>query len=103
VMADLNQDKALRLIDYIKSLASIRTKQLTNIESYDNVLWFKDIPQEKGCFTRMWQTDSEYDPDIWIEVINKKEPKLPPLPGICKKWVNPAQLNDKTNIPEISL
>jgi hypothetical protein len=40
--------KVIRLLDYLTRLASLRSKIVRNIDEYQNILWVKDIPQQKG-------------------------------------------------------
>lgn len=92
--------KVIRLVDYLTRLASLRTKIIRDIDEYQNVLWVKDVPQQKGCFTQAWGPDEEYEPDDWLEVQNRREPELPVVPVQCKDWVDKPSLRDKNDLPE---
>lgn len=93
--------KVIRLVDYLTRLASLRTKIIRNIDEYQNVLWVKDVPQQKGCFTQAWGPDEEHEPDEWLEVQNRREPELPVVPDQCKDWVDKPSLRDKNDLPEL--
>ena len=93
--------KVIRLIDYLTRLASLRTKIIRNIDEYQNVLWVKDIPLQKGCFTQAWGHDEDYDADVWIEVQTRREPELPSVPPLCKEWVEKSFLRNKSDLPEL--
>jgi len=62
------KQKAINLIDYLFWVAQLRTKSVRDYTEYENILWLSDIPQQKGCFTRAWGPDEDYDSDIWIEI-----------------------------------
>jgi len=93
--------KVIRLIDYFTRLALLRTKITRNIEDYQNVLWVKDIPQQKGCFTQAWRRDENYDSDVWIEIQTRREPELPSVPPLCKDWVEEFSLRNNRDLPKL--
>jgi very-short-patch-repair endonuclease len=92
-------DKATRLIEYLIRLADLQRKSIKDIANYEQILWFNDIPNLKGCFTQAWGADKEYDDSIWLEVQTRREPPLPKIPNICKDWVNSSVLRTKTEMP----
>ncbi|MDI6813669.1 MAG: AAA domain-containing protein [Desulfitobacteriaceae bacterium] len=94
-------EKAIRLMDYLLHLASLRTKLIRDVAEYEKVLWVSDIPYERGCFTQAWGRDEEHELDEWIEVQNRREPELPDIPRNCKEWVNLSTLRDKNDLPEL--
>ena len=79
--------KVIRLVDYLTRLAWLHTKIIREVSEYENVLWIKDIPKQKGCFTQAWGRDEDFDSDIWIEIQTKREPDVPDLPPLCKGWI----------------
>ena len=99
-MAD-NEDKAIRLIEYLTRVASIRAKIVRNVAEYSLMLWLHEIPQEKGCFTQAWGQDEEYDQDIWIEIQTRHEPELPSIPKVCRDWVNRNTIRKTSDFPEL--
>jgi len=94
-------DKAIRLVEYLTRLASLRTKLIRDISDYEKVLWIKDIPKQKGCFTQAWGRDEDYDSDVWVEVQNRREPELPSVPEDCEDWIGKDTLRNKDEIPEL--
>ncbi|MCF6157725.1 MAG: DUF559 domain-containing protein [wastewater metagenome] len=91
--------KAVRLVNYLTRLASLRTKLIRDIAEYEKVLWISSIPHERGCFTQAWGRDEEHEPDEWLEVQNRREPELPDVPAQCKDWVNQSALGNKGDLP----
>lgn len=96
-----NEDKAIRLIEYLTRLASLRTKIIRDVSHYSQTLWLHEIPKEKGCFTQAWGPDEEYDQDIWIEIQTSHEPELPTIPEVCLDWVNRDTLRKTNDFPEL--
>lgn len=93
-------EKAVRLVEYLLGLASLRTKLIRDITDYERVLWLKDIPRQKGCFTQAWGRDEDFDSDIWVEIQNRREPEPPSIPDQCKDWVDKDALRNKNDLPE---
>ena len=92
-------EKASRLIEYLIRLTDLQRKSIKDLANYQQVLWFHEIPQLKGCFTPAWGTDQEIDDSVWLEVQTRREPALPKVPRSCADWVNPTILRAKTEIP----
>jgi len=95
------RSKVLRLLEYLTRIASLRTKITRDINDYQNVLWIKDIPRLKGCFTQAWGRNEDYDPEVWIEIQTRREPPLPSVPPPCKEWINKSTLRNKNDLPEL--
>ena len=96
-----NEAKAIRLIEYLTRVASLRTKLIRDVSDYSQALWLHEIPKEKGCFTHAWGPDEEYDQDIWIEIQTSHEPELPRVPEVCLDWVNRNTLRKINDSPEL--
>jgi len=95
------KSKVIRLVDYLTRLASLRTKTIRDVSEYQNVLWIKDIPRQKGCFTHAWGRDEDFDSDVWIEVQTQREPELPAVPASCEDWTDKSALRNKIDLPEL--
>ena len=96
-----NEAKAIRLIEYLTRVASLRAKLIRDVSDYSQTLWLHEIPKEKGCFTQAWGPDEEYDQDIWIEIQTSHEPELPRVPEVCLDWVNRNTLQETNDFPEL--
>jgi len=94
-------EKAVRLLDYLLRLTSLRTKLIRDVNEYEKVLWLSDVPRERGCFTQAWGRDEEHEPDEWLEVQSRREPELPTVPAQCKEWLNHSALRHKDDLPEL--
>ena len=68
---NMDTEKAIRLISYLEELTRLRVKAVKSIDSYQKILWLKDVPKNsKYCFTRAWGPNEEIDSDIWILIKN---------------------------------
>jgi very-short-patch-repair endonuclease len=93
--------KAVRLVDYLTRLASLRSKVIRKIDEYQKVLWVEDVPKQTGCFTQAWGRNEDYDSDVWVEVQTRREPELPSIPPLCQEWVEMPSLRNKHDLPEL--
>jgi very-short-patch-repair endonuclease len=94
-------DKALRLIDYLLALTSLRSPLVRDLESYQGVLWLHEIPHERGCFTQAWGRNEEYGLDVWIEIRKDDEPVLQDVPKLCEQWVDHSTLYQTGDLPRL--
>jgi very-short-patch-repair endonuclease len=97
----MRNEKAVRLVEYLLRLASLRSKLVRDIDDYERVLWVNDIPRQKECFTQAWGRDEDYDTDIWAEVQKRHEPELPSIPDQCKDWIDKKAVRNKNDLPEL--
>ena len=91
----------MRLVDYLTRIAQLQTKVVRNVDEYQNVLWLNDVPRQTGCFTQAWGRDEDHDSDIWVEIRRPIEPEVPSVPDVCRVWVRPESLRNKSDIPEL--
>lgn len=96
-----NENKAIRLLEYLTRLASLHTKIVRNVTEYSHVLWVHEIPNEKGCFTQAWGPNEEYDQDVWVEVKTFHEPELPSPPELCRDWIDKNGLRTTKEFPAL--
>lgn len=94
------RDKAIRLFTYLMDLCALRTTQVRNVATYDQVFWLSDLPRHRLCRSAMWRlTDpssptSEQHAYPWIE-IRKPGLKSPPeLPDELEPWIKDEELTD---------
>lgn len=95
-----NETRAIRLVEYLIRLASLRTKIVRELSEDSQVLWIHKIPQAKGCFTQAWGANEEYG-DIWLEVQTYREPELPNPPEICLHWINNDTIRNTRDLPAL--
>jgi len=85
------RDRAIRLFTYLQELVQLRTPQVRDVESYEAVIWFSEIPQEDECYSISRGSPLE-DTDVWLEIKKRKEPVCPALPAACRGWIDPRVL-----------
>jgi len=95
-------DKPLRTVEYLLALAKVNTKTVRDLDEYQSILWFYDIPSEpKYCFSRAWGIAEEHSDDIWLEIKKFPEPKIPKIPETCKDWVIQESLKNTKDLPRL--
>ena len=96
-----SETRAIRLVEYLTRLASLRTKIVRELSEDSLVLWIHKIPHEKVCFTQAWGINEEYDQDIWLEVQTFHEPELPNPPEICREWIDNDTIRSTKSRPSL--
>ena len=48
------RDKAIRLFNYLEELTELRFEVQRNCGSYEEVIWWAEIPREKECYCAAW-------------------------------------------------
>ena len=93
------RDKAVRLFTYLKEVCQLRFVVVRDCRNYEQLLWFHDVPHEPECFCIAWNGSEASE--LWIEVRRGAEPACPPVPAVCKDWVNPADLANSVQTPTL--
>lgn len=96
-----SQPKCLRLVQYLEELVRLRSKTISDVDSYEQVLWLGRLPEEDECFSRHREDAHEDDPDLWIEVRKPREPRLPAPPEECKPWIGEWNRDDPEVEPRL--
>lgn len=86
------KDKSTRLFNYLKEMTRLRTPTIRNLNTYERVLWFSDIPEEPHCYCQLFN-DQKEQKDLWIEIKKPKFPILPNVPREFEDWVLTSELN----------
>jgi len=96
------RDKAIRLLMYLKDLCALRTTQVRNVKTFDQVFWLSDLPHHRLCRSAIWHLTDPPSPtsgqhvDPWIE-IRKPALKSPPeLPDELEPWIKDEELTDSS-------
>jgi len=93
-------DRAIRLFTYLQELVQLRSPQVCDIENYEAVVWFSEIPDEDACFSISWSGPVD-DSDLWLEIKKRKEPVCPALPASCRGWIDPRLLLKSDTEPQL--
>jgi hypothetical protein len=87
----LSESKAVRLARYLKEFVGLRSTTVYDIEKYDSVLWFGEMPQGPECQSPAW--NDEFAPgDPWLTVHKQQLPKPPVPPEMVLGWVDEQAL-----------
>ena len=98
-----DRENAVALYTFLKEFAQLRTRNVRDIDNYDQVIWVSDIPREPGCDCIAWHRDADGEPDeIWLEIRKPRLTRPPDPPESVGAWVRPDQLADSSlDIPEL--
>lgn len=96
-----DKDRAIRLFSYLREFVRLRSTIIRDISSYEEVLWFHEIPNEHGWYSAHWGIQDERTDDAWIEAKKPKIPECPLPPTICDGWYFRNDLINTGDIPAI--
>jgi hypothetical protein len=92
------ESKALRLARYLKEFVGLRSTTIRDVDKYEAVLWFADMPQVSDCQSAAW--NDTFEPGgPWLEVRKQRFPKPPEPPEIILPWIDQQAFRRAT--PEI--
>jgi very-short-patch-repair endonuclease len=97
-----DRDKAIRLFTYLKDLCALRTTQVRNVATYDQVFWLSELPHHKLCRSAIWRltgslpSTSEQHSNAWIEVRKPALKSPPELPDELEPWIKDEELTDSS-------
>jgi very-short-patch-repair endonuclease len=86
-----SESKALRLARYLKEFVGLRSTTVYDINRYESVLWFGDMPQEPQCQSAAWSQEFETG-DPWLVVHKQQLPKPPAPPDVILPWIDQQAL-----------
>jgi hypothetical protein len=86
-----SESKALRLARYLKEFVGLRSTTIYDVNKYESVLWFGDMPQEPQCQSPAWNHEFEAG-DPWLVVHKQQLPKPPVPPEVILPWIDQQAL-----------
>jgi hypothetical protein len=86
-----SESKALRLARYLKEFVGLRSTTVYDVNKYESVLWFGDMPQEPECQSPAWTHEFETG-DPWLVVHKQQFPKPPVPPEVILPWIDQQAL-----------
>ena len=86
-----SESKALRLARYLKEFVGLRSTTVYDLNKYEAVLWFGDMPQERECQSPAWNNEFVAG-DPWLVVHKQQFPKPPAPPEIILPWIDQQAL-----------
>ncbi len=85
------ESKVLRLARYLKDFVGLRSSTVYDVNKYEAVSWFDDMPQEPECQSPAW--NDAFEPgDPWLVVHKQQFPKPPEPPEIILPWIDQEAL-----------
>ena len=98
-----DRENAVALYTFLKEFAQLRTRNVRDVDNYDQVIWISDIPREDGCGCIAWHRDADGASDeIWLEIRKPRLTRPPEPPESVNAWVRVAQFDDSSlEIPEL--
>ena len=93
--------KTIGLFTYLKKIAELRTRVVHNVDDYEYILWFSDIPNEPECFTPAQGEIKPSQEEIWLGIKKVNFIKPPPLPNELRPWVIEEDLLNSSDIPNL--
>ena len=89
------ESPSLRLARYLKEFVGLRSKTVHDVDKYDSVLWFHEMPQTADCRSGAWIDD--YDQaEPWLEVRKQEFENPPQTPDILAEWIDADALSRAT-------
>lgn len=95
-----DSDKALRLFQYLARLTELRSKVVMDVNSYEQVLWFNDIPQEPECDVIRGISEGS-ERTFWLRVRRPLQPTFPAAPEECIPWIGDAYIETPGEFPDL--
>ena len=97
------RERAVALYTFLKELAQLRTRMVRDVDTYEQVIWVSDIPQQPGCDCIAWHRDVDDVSDkAWLEIRRPRLKRPPEPPELAQDWVRREQLNDSSLVmPEL--
>lgn len=96
-----HESKALRLARYLREFVGLRSTTVRDVDKYETVLWFGDMPQESDCQSPAW--NDNFEPGTpWLEVHKQQFPKPPDPPEVILPWIDQQALRQATvDMPQL--
>ena len=95
--------RTTRFVKFLRGAVAIKSKPVTEVGQYLEVLWFSKLPRDMGevrspLITAEWP---ETDPR-WLRVERVKEPERPDPPCECAPWLSDVGLDDPQAPPSMN-
>jgi len=95
------QDRAVRLFKFLRELARLRSRIVRDLSEYEQVVWFHDMPEYKGCFSILDPESDTSQDTTWLEVRKPPEPERPPIPTACQRWLEDTDEDNPEAEPKL--
>ena len=89
------RDRVVRLFDYLTKLVELRSRPVRDVDQYERVIWFAELPTEPEVTSVVGQPGR--DPDDWLVVRRPRLSPPPPLSPTLHLWVDEDATRDLTS------
>lgn len=94
-VSDPIRDRAVRLFTFLREVVRLRSSIIRSLDNYEQVIFFSDIPQERGCSCIAWGgPPDEENADVWVEIRKPRFLNPPELPPKLRDWLRPEDLKN---------
>jgi len=97
--ASRTRDRAVRLFEYLRKLAELRSRPVRDLSEYTEILWFADVPTEPAC--RAVTGMAPADPSEWVAVERPKQIRRPEPSSDLVPWIDVEELEDSDAEPRL--
>jgi very-short-patch-repair endonuclease len=94
-------NRYIQLFSYLKDFVKLREQVIRTITRYDEVVFFDEVPQERGYSSVIWASVEAKDRDEWLRFKKPKTPEFPPIPTELEGWVDAERCTDPAWQPEL--
>ena len=84
-------DRARRLFLFLRDLTELRSKAVRDIESYERVLWFSEVPGGPKAWSS-FDSDAAEELDAWLSIQRVSFPPRPRPPEVVEPWIRVSAL-----------
>src|SRR3989338_5636450 len=100
----MKKEKYLQIFNYLREFSKLRSLPIRNLEQYENIIWFSDIPKYE-IFDCITFPNFNQDADYWLKINKTKgEPQPPAFPKLSDTlhdWIVKESLTDEDCMPKL--
>ena len=94
--------KCENLLNFLIGFNKLKNKPQLNINSFEKVLWFYEIPKGKECYSILdsMTSNESVNFDKWIKIKKPKRKQYPSPPDKIKPWIEDGILEKYNETPQ---
>jgi len=100
-----NTDNYLKLFNYLLEFARLRERVIREIEKFEEHVWLKAVPQQRGYHCVLWDEGEAREGLEWLKYKKPHRPNLPDPPEKVLPWIKSGSLQvlspEPSLLPEI--
>lgn len=87
-------DRARRLFLYLRDLTELRSKPTRDVDQYEQVVWFSELPGSSGAWSSFHEPDGTEEVDIWLSIERVPIPPPPEPVQSLGPWLQWSVVDD---------